>query len=74
MAAINLPPDFREFLKWLNAHQVEYLLIGGEAVTYHGYPRTTADIEVNLISLANLKANKKAADRHKDLDDLENLP
>ena len=34
MAAINLPPDFRDFLKLLNAHQVEYLLIGDYAVAY----------------------------------------
>ena len=26
---IHLPPDFREFLKLLNGHGVEYLLIGG---------------------------------------------
>ena len=149
MAAINLPPDFKEFLRLLNAHQVEYLLIGGYAVAYYGYPRATADmdiwiaihprnaesvvaalkefgfdlpgvspdlflkegqiirmgvppvrveiatgisgvsfgecyvervvdildeVEVNLINLTHLKANKKAAGRHKDLDDLEHLP
>ena len=39
MATINLPPDFKELLKLLNSHQVEYLII-----------------------------------RHKDLDDLVNLP
>jgi len=32
------------------------------------------EIEVNLISLEHLKANKKAAGRYKDLNDLENLP
>ncbi len=149
MATVNLPPDFKEFLQSLSAHQVEYLLIGGYAVAYHGYPRATADmdiwialhpqnaekvvaalkafgfdlpelspalflkegqiihmgvpplrieiatsisgvhfeecyaarviaildeVEVNLISLPHLKVNKKAAGRHKDLDDLENLP
>ncbi len=149
MANVNLPPDFKEFLKLLNAHQVEYLLIGGYAVAYHGYPRATGDmdiwiathsdntqkivatlkefgfdqsgltpelfqqvdqiirmgvppvrieiatgisgvnftecyaarvvdvldeVEVNLIDLAHLKINKKAAGRHKDLDDLDNLP
>jgi hypothetical protein len=31
-------------------------------------------INVNLISLAHLKKNKKTSGRHKDLDDLENLP
>jgi hypothetical protein len=149
MATIHLPPDFKEFLQLLNAYQVEYLLIGGYAVGYHGYPRATADmdiwialhptnarnvvavlkafgfdapdlsadlflkenqiirmgvppikikiittisgvtfdecyaervadildgVEVNLISLKHLKVNKKASGRHKDLNDLENLP
>jgi len=46
MATIRLPPDFKEFLKLLNAHQVEYLLIGGYAVGYHGYPRATADMDI----------------------------
>jgi hypothetical protein len=41
-----LPPDFKEFLQLLNAHQVEYLLIGGYAVGYHGYPRATVDMDV----------------------------
>lgn len=31
-------------------------------------------VEVNLISLEHLKKNKKACNRHKDLDDLQNLP
>jgi len=46
MATIHLPPDFKEFLKLLNAHQVEYLLIGGYAVGYHGYPRATVDMDI----------------------------
>ena len=46
MAMIHLPPDFKEFLRLLNAHQVEYLLIGGYAVGYHGYPRATADMDI----------------------------
>jgi len=149
MATIQLPPDFKEFLKLLNEYKVEYLLVGGYAVGYYGYPRATADMDiwiamqsknaekmvaalkafgfdlpelspalflkedriirlgvppirieiattlsgvdfnhcfaerlidildgvrVNLISLDHLKINKKAAGRHKDLDDLENLP
>jgi hypothetical protein len=31
-------------------------------------------VAVDLISLNHLKINKKANGRHKDLDDLENLP
>lgn len=46
MATIRLPPDFKEFLKLLNAHGVEYLLVGGYAVIYHGYTRTTGDMDI----------------------------
>ena len=42
------------------------------------YPERVVDeldgVEVYLISLRHLKINKKAFGRHKDLDDLENLP
>jgi hypothetical protein len=41
-----LPTDFLEFLKLLNARKVEYLVIGGYAVGYHGYPRATGDIDI----------------------------
>ena len=54
MAEHVLPGDFKEFLKLLNDADVEYLLIGGYAVGYHGYPRTTADMDVWVaISAAN---------------------
>ncbi len=46
MATTRIPPDFVAFLRLLNAHQVEYLLIGGYAVGYHGYPRPTGDLDV----------------------------
>ncbi|GMV93947.1 MAG: hypothetical protein AMXMBFR82_37250 [Candidatus Hydrogenedentota bacterium] len=149
MANLRVPPDFKEFLKLLNAHGVEYLLVGGYAVAFHGYPRATADldvwiarhpanaqrpvdalvefgfslpdltpslfmqegrivrmgnppvrieiatgisgvtfescygsrivdtldgVEVGVISIDDLKTNKRAAGRFRDLDDLENLP
>ena len=41
-----LQADFKDFLKLLNANRVEYLLIGGYAVGYHGYPRATVDLDV----------------------------
>jgi len=147
--AKQLPRDFREFLRLLAENEVEYLLIGGYAVSYHGYPRSTYDmdiwtgisesnaenmvkvmesfgfkkgkiapeiflsadclirlgvppvrleiltsisgvdfetcfqnrivdvideIEVNIINLEDLRKNKTASARHKDLNDLENLP
>ena len=46
MAEQVLPDDFREFLRLLTEADVEYLLIGGYAVGYHGYPRTTADMDI----------------------------
>ena len=46
MATIRLPPDFKDFLKLLKEHKVQYLLIGGYAVGYHGYPRATANMDI----------------------------
>lgn len=43
---IKLPEDFKEFLKLLNANGVKYLLIGGYAVGFYGYPRATNDIDI----------------------------
>jgi hypothetical protein len=149
MAGTELQPDFKDFLKLLNLHDVRYLLVGGYAVGYHGYPRATGDMDlwiavdkenaaraavvlrefgmsgggvsdslflekdkivrmgfppvrievitgasgvdfddcyrrrltvdmdgiaVKVISLDDLKRNKKASGRHKDLEDLEHLP
>ena len=149
MAAIEFPRDFSEFLRLLNAHRVNYLLIGGFAVALHGYPRSTSDMDIwiersrdnaerliaclqefgfdspaltlelftasdsivqmgitpvridvvtsidgvnfahcqsralthlisnmpiRVISLDDLKANKRASGRPKDIDDLRNLP
>lgn len=149
MDTTQLPPHSKEFLRLLTSHNVDYLLVGGYAVGYHGFPRATIDIDiwidradanadrvvrmleefgfsdaglerdwflmpdkvfrmgmppnrieiltgisgvdfsdcytrairseidgvpVNIIALEDLKANKKASGRHKDLEDLEQLP
>lgn len=149
MAKIELHPDFKDFLRFLNSHNVKYLIVGGYAVGYHGYPRATGDMDiwiessesnskkmisafrdfgvsneeisedlfiednkiirmgvppvrieiitsasgvafdecysnrevididgipVNFISLRDLKNNKRAAGRHKDLEDIDHLP
>lgn len=42
---MELSQDFKEFIKLLNAHKVEYLVVGGYAVAIHGFPRTTGDID-----------------------------
>lgn len=41
-----LNKDFREFLQLLNEHEVRYLIVGGYAVAFHGYPRYTKDLDV----------------------------
>ncbi len=43
---LELPGDFKEFLKLLNEKNVRYLLIGGYAVGYHGFPRATNDMDI----------------------------
>jgi len=43
-----LNKDFKEFIELLNAHQIKYLVVGGYAVTIHGYPRYTNDIDIWL--------------------------
>ena len=43
---IEFPKDFKEFLQLLNSKKVEYLVIGGYAVGYHGYPRATGDMDI----------------------------
>ncbi len=43
---LQLPPDFKEFLALLNSAEIEYLLVGGYAVSFHGYPRPTGDLDI----------------------------
>ena len=38
--------DFRELLELLNEHKVEYMIVGGYALAYHGAPRFTGDIDI----------------------------
>ncbi len=38
--------DFKEFIQLLNAHSVQYLVVGGYAVAFHGHPRYTKDIDI----------------------------
>ena len=40
-----LQADLREFIMLLNSHNVEYVVVGGHAVAFHGYPRFTGDID-----------------------------
>ena len=38
--------DFEELLALFNAHHVEYLIVGGYALAFHGVPRFTGDLDL----------------------------
>lgn len=38
--------DFRDFIHLLNQHGVEYLVVGGYALAFHGKPRHTGDLDI----------------------------
>src|SRR5450756_1386135 len=42
---MRLNKDLREFIALLNSTGVKYLIVGGYAVGFHGYPRFTGDID-----------------------------
>jgi len=46
---VTVPDDFKEFLRCLNAHNVRYMVVGGHAVSFHGYPRFTHDVDVVVL-------------------------
>ena len=43
---IEFSKDFLDFFALLNENKVEYMLIGGYAVSFYGYPRFTGDIDI----------------------------
>jgi len=43
---MEVQPDFRELLALLNSHAVNYIVVGGYALAFHGAPRFTAALDV----------------------------
>jgi hypothetical protein len=41
----DLQSDLSEFVALLNSHRVEYVVVGGYAVAFHGHPRFTGDVD-----------------------------
>lgn len=55
--------DFKEFIESLNKNDVQYLIIGGFAVAFHGHPRYTKDLDVWVSSAnSNIRKLLKALD------------
>ena len=52
-----LNKDFKEFVQFLNANAVEYLVVGGYALMAHGHPRYTGDIDFWVDPTRNNIAN-----------------
>ncbi len=49
--------EYLSFIRLLNEHQVEYVVLGGYAVIVHGYVRTTGDVDI-LINTTEENAGK----------------
>ncbi len=43
---MNTQPDFEELLRLLEETNVAYMIVGGYAVAFYGYPRFTTDIDI----------------------------
>ncbi len=43
---MNIQQDFKELLELLEKHNVDYMIVGGYAVAFHGFPRFTKDIDI----------------------------
>ncbi len=57
-----LPKDFKEFLTLLKSRGVRYLLIGGYAVGYHGYPGATGDMDTWVAVSPENATSRRVAD------------
>jgi hypothetical protein len=54
---MTLDPDFEDFIKLLNQHEVDYMIIGGYAMAFHGKPRYTGDLDI-WIDISETNAQK----------------
>jgi hypothetical protein len=43
--SMEIRTDFKELLELFNRHKVEYLIVAGYALAFHGSPRVTGEIE-----------------------------
>jgi hypothetical protein len=43
---MQIQQDYKELLELFNAHNVDYVIVGGYALAFHGAPRFTGDIDL----------------------------
>ncbi|SEN28315.1 Predicted nucleotidyltransferase [Chitinophaga rupis] len=54
---MTLAQDFEDFIKLLNKFDVEYMVVGGYAMAFHGKPRYTGDLDI-WINISEANAEK----------------
>lgn len=54
---MTLDPDFEDFIRFLNQYEVDYLIVGGYAMAFHGRPRYTGDLDI-WIDISELNSEK----------------
>jgi predicted nucleotidyltransferase len=54
---MTLEKDFEDFVVLLNKHHVDYMIVGGYALAFHGKPRHTGDLDI-WIDISNDNAKK----------------
>jgi hypothetical protein len=57
---MNIPQDFKDLLAAFESEGLRFLLIGGYAVSYHGQPRATKDIDF-FVSVDEVNRKRLAA-------------
>ena len=43
---MEIQSDFRDLLESFNKNRVEYVIVGGYALAFHGAPRYTGDLDI----------------------------
>lgn len=59
--------DFKDLLSAFHAHGVKYLTVGGYAVSFHGQPRATKDIDLFVRADPQMRRQSRALWLHSAL-------
>ena len=43
---MEIQAEFKELLKLFTEHKVDFIIVGGYALAFHGHPRMTGDIDL----------------------------
>ena len=70
---MRLAKDVLEFIELLNSSSVDYLVVGGHAVGFHGFPRLTGDVDFFVRADDENATRLIEAFRRVGFDDAENL-